>query len=202
MKSFCSILFVCAFVFNLSLYSQNTLSEKDRAFAIKHLNESKAELLKAIKGLSEEQLNFKPSENSWSIANCVEHLALSENNIMGAVKKSLEEKPSTESLNELKTSDKELIDMITDRSSKVKTSKPFEPTNSFGSYEETLKAFKDRRKNNITFVKKDKINLRNYVMDLPFGKIDAFQGILFMSGHTSRHVKQINEIKSNESFPE
>jgi hypothetical protein len=39
-------------------------------------------------------------------------------------------------------------------------------------------------------------------MELPFGTIDAYQGILFMSAHTERHVRQIEEIMDDENFPE
>ncbi|UNY98861.1 DinB family protein [Zhouia spongiae] len=194
-------LFVCAFVLSTTLFSQNSLSEKDKAHAVKYLNETETELVKAVSGLNDEQLNFKPSEESWSIANCVEHLALSENNLMAAIKKSMEEKASAETIKELQMSDGDLLTIITDRSNKVKTSKPFEPSDSFGSYSETLKAFKDRRKNSIKFVKSDNVNLRNYVLNFPFGKIDAYQAILFMSGHTNRHVQQIEEIKADQNFP-
>jgi hypothetical protein len=36
---------------------------------------------------------------------------------------------------------------------------------------------------------------------LPFGTIDGLQILLFMSGHTERHVAQMEEVMANENFP-
>jgi DinB superfamily len=43
-----------------------------------------------LKGLKENQLKWKPTDSTWSVADCVEHIALSEKNIfdwaMGTLK--------------------------------------------------------------------------------------------------------------------
>ena len=102
---------------------------------------------------------------------------------------------------EVKISDTDLIAMIKDRSQKVKTQKPFEPTGKFGSYEASLEAFKTKRAANIEFAKTTEADLRNRVQPFPFGSVDAYQILLFMSAHTERHVRQIEEIVVHESFP-
>jgi len=68
--------------FNLT---ETTLTDQERKFALDHLTQSKEKFLNAIKGLSQEQLNFKSTPESWSVAECAEHIAISENNIFGAV---------------------------------------------------------------------------------------------------------------------
>lgn len=183
-------------------FSQSDLTAQEKEEAIEHLKMTQSKLMEAVEGLSEEQLNFKPSEDSWSVADCIEHIAISEDMIMNMIKKSTEKMSPKEDIEQVKMGNDELLQIITDRGHKVKTQKPFEPTNSFGSCEETVKAFKERRENNIDYVKDTDKNLHAYVLDFPFGKIDAYQGILFMSGHTARHTAQIEEVKANENFPE
>ncbi|HCO82594.1 MAG TPA: DinB family protein, partial [Arenibacter sp.] len=44
-------------------------------------------------------------------------------------------------------------------------------------------------------------DLRNRYQQLPFGTVDAYQILLFMSGHTERHIKQMEEVMDDEDFP-
>ena len=101
----------------------------------------------------------------------------------------------------VKVTDEGLIAMIEDRSNKVKTGEPFEPSGKYGSFEETVEEFKTKRKEHIGFVKNTQDDLRNRYQQLPFGTIDAYQILLFMSGHTERHIKQMEEVLDDEDFP-
>jgi hypothetical protein len=102
---------------------------------------------------------------------------------------------------EVKMTDEAIVGMISDRTNKVKTQDPFEPKNSFGSYAETVKAFKAKRDENIAYVKNTSDDLRNHYNEFPFGLVDTYQTILFMSGHTKRHTLQIEEVMANANFP-
>ena len=45
-------------------------------------------------------------------------------------------------------------------------------------------------------------DLRAYAnAELPVGETDAYQGILFLSAHTERHTKQIEEVKATTGYP-
>ena len=52
------------------------------------------------------------------------------------------------------------------------------------------------------FVASTDADLRNHYAQLPFGTIDAYQSLIFMSGHTERHILQIKEIMEDDNFPE
>src|SRR5262249_61943916 len=62
-----------------------TLSQEERDKAVAELEGSKKAFLDATKGLSAAQWNFKPAPERWSIAECAEHIALSEGLIVGLV---------------------------------------------------------------------------------------------------------------------
>lgn len=51
------------------------------------------------------------------------------------------------------------------------------------------------------FVYENEADLRNHYMVMPFGTLDAYQGLLFIAGHTERHVLQMEEVKANANFP-
>ena len=181
--------------------SDTRLTKTERELAVAEMTKSQDHLLRILKGLSKEQLNFKSSPTSWSIAECVEHIAIAENNIFGMITAALKTPADPSRRPEVKISDEKLLIMITDRTNKVKTPKPFEPSGKFGSYDATLKEFKTKRAEHIKYVKNTKDDLRNRYQQLPFGTIDGFQVLLFMSAHNERHIKQIEEVMADENFP-
>ncbi len=181
--------------------AQTTISSEERKKALNHLKKTQNELTSLVNRLSDSQVNFKPDENTWSIAECLEHIAISEKNLIGMIQNGLQGESDPSKRSEVAMSDEQIIGLITSREQKVKTRKEFEPTNSFGGFQGTVKAFKERRKSNMKFVKSTDEDLRNHYLQFPFGLIDTYQGILFMSGHTQRHTDQIKEIMESENFP-
>ncbi len=178
-----------------------TLTKAERRFAISELNKTHDRFTGTLKGLNLEQLNYKVADDSWSIAECVEHLAISENSIFGMLTLALNTEADPSRRDEVKMSDEQIIAMIVDRSNKVKTSKAFEPSGKFGNFAETVEEFKSKRKEHIRYIKTTQDDLRNRYQQFPFGTIDAYQIVLFMSGHTERHVRQMEEIMEDPGFP-
>jgi hypothetical protein len=199
MKKFGIILLTLMFVgFGLN---ELKLTDEERSKAIDHLSQTRDNMLSIIEGLSEEQLNYKTSPESWSIAECVEHIAISENNIMEMASGAVQVTADASKRSEVTISDEQLLEMITDRSNKVKTSEAFEPSGKFGSYEKTLEAFTNKRQENIDYIQNTEDDLRHHYAQLPMGTVDAYQVILFMSAHTDRHTKQIEEVMADPGFP-
>ncbi|MDO6601746.1 DinB superfamily protein [Arenibacter palladensis] len=192
------IVFLALFAFTVV---KSTLTDAEREFAVKELTKSHDHFLNTLEGLNEEQLNYKVTDDSWSIAECAEHIAISENMIFGMMQGTLAQEPDSSKRSEVKVTDEGLIAMIEDRSNKVKTSEPFEPSGKYGNFEETVNEFKTKRKEHIEYVKSTQDDLRNRYQQLPFGTVDAYQILLFMSGHTERHIKQMEEVMDDEDFP-
>ena len=177
------------------------LTDAERLVAMTELTTTHDRLLKTIDGLSAEQLNFKASPESWSVAENTEHLAISETNIFGMLKKSLKSPADPSKRADVKMTDEQILAMIADRTNKVKTSKPFEPTGKYGSHSAAVKEFKTTRVNHIKYIATTKDDLRNHYSELPVGTVDAYQVLLFMSAHTERHILQIEEVIANANFP-
>lgn len=190
-----------AAVISFGAFAQTEITADEKAKALKHMKASQSELLKTVKGLSEEQLSFKASPDTWSIAECMEHIAISEKNIFGIVEMTLKSDPDPSKRSAVQMSDDQVIGMISSREQKVKTRPEFEPKSNFGSYQGSIDEFKSKRKANMAFVKSSKDDLRNRYFEFPFGTVDAYQVILFLSGHTVRHTDQIKEVMASNSFP-
>ena len=179
------------------------LTDEDRKKTISELAKTQERLLNTIEGLNEMQLNFKPSPESWSVAECVEHLTISEGMIGGMLEGALKTPADPTKRDSVQITDEKLLGIISNREKKVKTGEPFEPSGKFGSHAETVKAFLAKRGEHIEYVKTTGDDLRNHYgkFPAPFGTVDGVQILLFMSGHTERHVAQMEEVMAHENFP-
>ncbi|THD69385.1 DinB family protein [Robertkochia marina] len=181
--------------------AQQGLTKEERKKAINLYDNAMAETDEVIEGLSAAQLRFKPTEDSWSIADCIEHLTLTEDMFMQMIEKSLET-PADEAMKaNKKFSDKEVFAMITNRDQKMQTQEPLEPSGKWGTTKETMKAFKSSRKQTANMIKKTDKDLRNHYFEFPFGTVDTYQLLIFGAGHQKRHNAQIMEIKNHPDFP-
>jgi hypothetical protein len=182
--------------------NNTALTEQERKFVVHHLKETKSEVLKSIKGLSDAQLNFKTAADRWSVKECVYHLTLAENGLWAMFEATMKLPSTPEKRTEIKISDEDIVKMITDRSQKAKAPEPFQPDKAtWQSAGEAASAFKAARADHLNYAKTTTEDLRNHVFQLPFGTIDGYQFLLFMSAHSDRHTQQINEVKADPNFP-
>ncbi len=199
MKRFLAVLWVAVFVATAA-YGQS-LAPTDRDRAIKHLEATRKGVLDATKGLSEAQWNFKPAPDRWSVAEVTEHIAASEDFLFGMVTQKVMTAPARPEGDDVKAIDEMVLARIPDRSVKAQAPEPLKPTNRYGSPEAALKHFVASRTTSLEFLQKTP-DLRAHATDGPLGKkLDAYEWILFISAHSERHTKQINEVKADPNFP-
>lgn len=191
-----------AFIFFSFVLSDDTISKKERKNAIDLLKETQKELEKSIEGLSDAQLNYKASDSTWSVDGNVKHLAAVEQTILGMVEDALKKPANPDKRTDIKATDEQLIKNYENRSNKVKTLSSLEPQNiSFTSTSEALASLKQNREKAMSFINTTKDDLRNHVIEYPFGSYDCYQSILILGSHMDRHRQQIEEVKSQAEFP-
>lgn len=186
---------------SFTLSTAQNINKDDRKKAINLYERAMDQTVEHLKGMSAEQLNFKPDAESWSIAECIEHMALSETMFMDMIGKTLQEPSNPERASEKPFDDKALYAMITSRDQKVKTQAPLEPSSKWGSTKEAMKAYKTSRKETLKFIRKTDADLRHHYFEMPFGIIDSYQMLIFGAGHQMRHNDQISEIMNHPDFP-
>jgi hypothetical protein len=178
------------------------LNEADRKALLEHLNESSSGFRDSLKGLTSEQWAYKPAPEVWSIAECAEHIALSEDFIREIVENKILTAPArSEAVTDLKALDEKVRKMIVDRSFKAKAPEPLAPTRRFATPEAALAKFQEGRNKTIALAK-SRQDLREHAVPHPALKeLDGYQWLLYLSGHTMRHTAQIQEVKAHPGFP-
>jgi hypothetical protein len=193
-----------AVVLTLSLVSAAAagLPDAERQVLTDHLKKSSQEFLSSVEGLTPEQWNFKAGPDRWSIAQCAEHIALSEDFLRGMIEnKVLTAEPTPDRIAGRKPLDGKVLAMITDRSFKAQAPEPLQPASKFGSPEATVEHFQQSRAKTAALAK-SRDDLREHAAENPvFKELDAYQWLLFLSGHTLRHTAQIQEVKASPGFP-
>lgn len=176
-----------------------SLTKKERKLVVSQLKDSKADVLKSIRGLSAKQLNFKHSSAQWSIKEHIYHLALAEAGFWNMLESAMKKPATPEKRPEIKVADERLVETIaTDKGCATQ----FQPDKAeWKSVSEALGAFKSFRSQHLKYIKTTTEDLRNHFVQLPSGPIDCYQFILFISQHNEGHLQKIAELMTHSDFP-
>lgn len=180
-----------------------TLTDAERKEAIKYLNETRKNFLAEIKGLSEAQWKFKSAPDRWSVAEVAEHIAISEETLMGMVTERIMKSPAVPEKKEAaKGKDDLLRKQVTDRSTKVQAPEMLKPASRWATESDLTKAFNASRDKTVNYVQTSQEDLRSHFGPHPLLKdLDAYQWIILISAHSARHTDQIKEVKADPNFP-
>ncbi|HEU4575559.1 MAG TPA: DinB family protein [Chitinophagaceae bacterium] len=179
------------------------LTDEERKAATDLLSQTEQGVFDAVKGLSEAQLTYKPGPDRWSVEDNAKHIAEAEQQLWTMVEAQIKQPANPDKRSDIKVTDQQVVQMIENRTQKVKTSPQLEPQNTpFKSLEEALASFKENREKLINYVKTTDDDLRNHVLTLPFGTYDAYQMILFIAAHSNRHTQQMDEVKADANYPQ
>jgi hypothetical protein len=179
-----------------SQVSHTTLSSKERRFLVQHLKETKTDVVRSVKGLSQEQLHFKPAADSLSIKECMEQLALLEDSLWALATTALQQPVDQGQCNAITVNDAALLQ---EESKKVLAKKTVPAR--WSSATAALEHFKTQRQKTIKYVKTTTADVRSHVTQLSVGTLDAYQVVLLMSVHTASYTQHIETIKAHPAFP-
>lgn len=199
-----SILLAAA-IFLAAAPATTTLTQEERDKAVAELEGSKKMFLDATKGLSAAQWSFKPSPERWSVAECANHIALTEGFVFALVTNQVLKSPATPEKRETtKGKDELVVKLMQDRSHKATAPEQIDPIKKPMKPEESVRAILDSHAKIENFVETTQEDLRDHMFDHPvpaIGTLDAYQWMLLISGHTRRHTLQILEVKADPNFP-
>lgn len=182
-----------------AVFAEDTLTSQERSFAMSDLNATRKRFYDSLQGLSQAQWSFKAGPDRWSILECAEHIALTEDALLGMLTQKAIQGPLTPEKN-LKGNDDQVMKMIRDRSQKAQAPAELRPAARFKTPAEAWQHFNESRDRTVAFVEKTGENLRGHTLKF-VNEIDAYQLVLIIAGHSARHTAQIEEVKANPSFP-
>jgi len=204
MKKIISIGLFVILLSAMQLFAQapaKVFTEKDREFALKYLNETKADYIAQLTGLSDKQLNFRSAEGRWTIAEIAEHITVVEEALFEWITKGQFKPEPSKCDNPFRVADGMVIGAITNRSRKATAPEPVVPTGRWKTREALIASFEKARGVTTDFIKNNKTDLRGVFGPSPFGTVDGFQQILFITGHSERHLAQLKEVKADKKYP-
>ncbi len=171
-------------------------SERERVAA--YLTETRENLLRTASSLSPTQLQYKPAPDRWSVAECLEHIVVVENLILGNINNSLQQAPGSSASS---FGDDGLRQMVVDRSTRVKGPDRLMPSGRWPQ-EQLLGEFEATRKRTGDFVAATNAPLRQFGFPHPmFGHLDCYQWLLLAAEHGERHRAQAEEVMAGADFP-
>ena len=183
------------------------LNKHDRDRVLSELHASRKMFLDSIAGLSEAQWTYKPAPDRWSIQEVAEHITTAEDFIFRGFTQKLMQSPADAAKAEQRQAsnektDEEVLRYVNNRSKKAQAPEPLVPKKLFATPADAAEAFKAAREKTIEYVRTTQDALREHFAKMPSGEeIDAVQSLLYLAGHTERHVAQIEEVKQSAGYP-
>jgi hypothetical protein len=193
---------LAALLFASAAFAQGEggMKDEERSYLKSYMESTRANLLKAVEGVTAAQWSFKPDETSWSVANVLEHLILTEGYFHEATKKMLAAPDKPRIASATAEGDRKVAARIEDRSAKAKAPEMLIPTNQWPSVEAARTEFLARRAKSIEYIATTNDALRAHSGG-GNNPMDVYQYWVLVAAHSARHTAQIEELKKHESFP-
>jgi uncharacterized damage-inducible protein DinB len=163
---------------------------------IERMADSDAAFTGAIGALSPEQWLWKPAAETWSVAECAEHVVIVEQGVLFRLRTS-----SAEGIE--KTSGKEqLLSGLHLRTQRLQAPARVMPTGRFASPGECLAALETARAATLAWASDASTQLESHVMPHPmFGELHGLQWLGLIASHQLRHVGQMREVMAMDGYP-
>jgi hypothetical protein len=158
---------------------------------IANLKNSSESIREALAGITEEDACRNPGPDRWSALECVEHLTIAEEALLGRLKNS---EPLAEPIH-LPEREARMAAGVSGRATRVQAPPRALPTGRFGSMAEALERFCAARGRTIDFIETAP-NLRAVQVTHPFfGPVSGYEFVVITASHSLRHAAQICEIR-------
>jgi len=170
---------------------------------IQYLEETKAMYLEATRGLTVAQWRFQPAPETWSVAECAEHIAVVEDRVFTLVQNMAsgpealpEEMAQAEGKEEL------ILKRVPSRVRKTPAPAAMLPANRWPAPEDLIAQLIQVRDRTIAFARSMDGRLRYRIAPhFALGALNGEQWLLFVAAHSERHVNQIMEVKADPGYP-
>jgi hypothetical protein len=165
---------------------------------LNYLDQTGTELRAAVDSIPSPARNTKPAADQWSVAQILDHLAITNSRVAALVSKSIAEAkanglgPDTATGRVLGTIPTE---RILDRTTKVQAPEMIRPRSEVDAETAWADLEQAREKLRAAFLTGDGLALDQVIQPHPvLGPINMYQWVLFNGSHEARHTLQIREI--------
>jgi hypothetical protein len=180
------------------------MTPADREFALKGLDDSRERLLRAVRGLSRAQLEYRPAADRWSVAENLEHVIVAETYVHGRLEGLVREAPDSSRHSNWEGRDEPLVRRVAEaREDRVQAPERFRPIGRW-PIEKLVAEFEAARALSREFAAFTQEDLRTRFFRHPapaVGEIDGYQWLLLIAAHRDRHCWQSEEVMASPDFP-
>jgi hypothetical protein len=157
------------------------------------LEQGQQALLDVLHGVSEGLALRNPAPGRWSVLQCVEHVAISEDYLFERIVTAhSSDTPMVNAQREARIVSRGLNRMI-----RVPSPDVGKPTGRFSTLSEAIRCFQVSRERTIQFVRNCNEDLRAKLTAHPLiGVVNCYELLLMMAVHPRRHAMQLEEIKA------
>jgi len=167
------------------------MAPQTTANLIANLKSSREGLCETLAAITEEDARKRPGPGQWTAIECVEHLTIAEEAMLGRLR-------NGEALADpihLPEREARMAAGVAGRATRVQAPPAAEPKGRFASLAEAIEGFTSARARTIEFIETDP-NLRAMQVTHPlYGPISGYELALIMASHSLRHALQIREIR-------
>lgn len=182
--------------------NNSTLSQKERKQAITLIKSSRNEIVNSVNGLSDQQINYKPSMKDPSIGELIFHMVSLEKACSEEIKEIMMQPANSENRLKMTLTDEQLLANNDAGLCKIeKLGKP-ETSPTRASTADAIKKFIALRNNHIKYIRTSTEDLRNHVVNTRDGWIDCYQYYLLQADRSRYIAGMIGKIKLSPHFPE
>jgi hypothetical protein len=176
------------------------ITDIERQKALELLTRSRQAVVDAVEGVTEQQAQWKPAPERWSILEYVEHLAVSDDALIERIKQSLQSPALPESDVERRAREQKIRETPMPRGVN-RAPDMLKPNARFGSLGEALAAFQEARSRTLEFARTTQEDLRShFAPHNVLGPLDGYQWLVGNARHAESHAGHIREIRSLEGF--
>ncbi len=161
------------------------------------MENNRKRVLAAVSGLSRDQLIYRPAEDRWSVADCLEHINLVESRIFMGIQRALSQPPEPEKGAAVAQKLALLEHGALDRTTKFSGPPQLMPRREWADFAELVEAFEAIRARTLQFAEHTTSRLHDHVFPHPvFEDLDCYQWLILMDLHAERHISQMEEVKA------
>ena len=177
------------------------MTPAEREAVLKSLTESRERLLRAVEGLSREQLHFRPAPDRWTVAENLEHVAFVEGRILMMIQKTLSAGPTPEKRSAMEGRESMFFENVAARTPRFQAPEVVQPCGRWPD-DQLLHEFEAARQRTREFAGSTEADLRTHFYPHPFfGDLDLYQWLLLIGAHCDRHRAQSEEVMASAGFP-
>jgi hypothetical protein len=180
------------------------MTPADREFALKGLDDSRERLLGTLRGLSREQLEFRPAPDRWSVAENLEHIIVAEKFVVSRLEGPVHQAADSPKHSRWDGRDEPLVRKLAEeRVDRFQAPEPFRPIGRWPT-ETLVGEFGAARARSREFAGSTQADLRSRFFRHPapaVGEIDGYQLLLLIGAHCDRHCTQCQEVIAAPRFP-